>query len=175
MRFQIDKQDSSTCCSTPQSRFRRWRRRSATRPFKWSFRCSTTAKECCLWIWKVICVANELSILRCSPVSIERVVVEVDVGFRNAILRPPSRQPLKRDGNASQARLFTYSYSLLEWLEVKCMKVTRKFMSPYLFAFGLSLNEDPLQNPQRLKENPIIPTEPKGPRSATFVGLNTVR
>jgi hypothetical protein len=135
MRFQIDKENSSTSCSASQSRFRRCRRRSATIPFKWSFRCSTTPKTFCLWIWNVICVANQLSTLRWTPVFFGRVVVEVDLEFTKSILRHPSRQLVRRDGNASQYRLFSYINRQLEWLDVHHMKSSPNFMEKYLPGF----------------------------------------
>lgn len=133
MRFDIDKENSSTGCSTSQSRFRRCRRPSATLPFKWGFRFSTTAKAFCLWISNVICVANQLCILIYPPVAFDGVVVEFDVEFIPSILRPPPLQPVKQDGMVFQSRMLSPSVTKLEWLEVKYSKVTNKFMPKYLF------------------------------------------
>lgn len=131
MCFHMDDRNTLTGCSSSQSRFRRWRRRSATIPFKWSFRCSTTAKKFWSSIWTLICVANQLPILNCTRVSFDRIVVEVDVGFLKSILRPPSLQPVKRDVNSFESRMLPYLVTRLEWLEVKYM-VTKKFMLSYL-------------------------------------------
>jgi hypothetical protein len=136
MRFHIDKENSSTSCSTSQSRFRRCRRPSSTMPFKWGFRCSTTAKTFCLWMWNVMCVANQLSMLRCTPVPFERVVVEVDVEFPKSIFRPPSLQPLKGDGTASWPGRLSYCNSQLEWLDDHYVKSPSNFMEKYLPGFA---------------------------------------
>jgi hypothetical protein len=79
-----------------------------------------------------MCVANELPILICTPVSLDAAVVEFDVEFITSILRPPSLQPVKQDGIAFQSRMLSPNVTKLEWLEVKYMKVTNKFMPRYL-------------------------------------------
>jgi len=136
MSFHIAKPNSSTGCSAPQSRFRRWRRRmsSATTTFKWSFRCSPTARESSLSMLNLRCVANEFSRLRSIAISLAWAAVDVDVQSIIGFLLPLLPHPTKRARNGSQIRLLSYKVRKLECLDVKYMKVTRKLMPKYILS-----------------------------------------
>jgi len=135
MSFHIANPNFLTGCCAPQSRFRRWHRRtnSTRTPFKWSFRSLATAKEFSLTMQNLRCVANELSKLRFIPISLEWAAVDVDVQYTVGILLPLLPQPINGGRNGCRLRLLSCKVRKLECLDVKYMKVARKLMPKYIF------------------------------------------